>query len=838
MFLNNQDKFIATEPLHSSGEKGEKLVWETIKKVFAPRECLAYWRYPIFSQTGKFRKEPDILIADLDLGLIIIEIKSITIEQIFNINGHRWEYQNFYTNYGNPYQQAESQLFTLLDYTKKQPNLNKQVQGRVLIALPYISQEEWENRGFHRLPTNPSSLLFRNHLDNINLTLTTIEATLPLVYGNKLNSKQWQLLLTILGGSSLFLPPQHRILGSPHSKGKVLEKLRSHLHQLDLTQEKIAKQIPPGVQRIRGIAGSGKTVLLCQKAANMHLKHPEWKIALVFFSRSLYEQIISQVDQWLRYFSNNQTSYKRHNKNFLILHAWGSQKQAGLYSLICQKVKKIKLRVNDTQSNTPNEALGEACFYLLKEAIIPQLFDAILIDEGQDLIVEKWKYNHKQPFYWLAYQALRPANPFYPEQKRLIYAYDELQSLYSFNLPTATELFGEKLGHLATGKYQDNINKTEIITRCYRTPYPILNLAYGIGMGLLRPLGLLTGIKDKQEWEMLGFEVRGNLKIGEKVTLKYKLENAPSPLNKFGKKDLINFQVYYSRQQELAALADNTYQNLRYDGLRPSKQILVIILGTGSEAIKLENQVATTLIKRGIEIYLPGTKSPNLIDIKEQNHNPNKFWNEGAVTISRIHRAKGNEAEIVYLIGLDNIAKDESNIALRNQLFIALTRTKAFVNISGIGKYLMYEEMRQVIGSGDNFTFNYHQAPLREIRITDKAELLERFALGSRNFEQIDLQQANLAGIFLENANLIGANLKQANLRSAHLDNAKLIAADLSYSDLSYSSLKKAKLVNANLNNANLAYADLTSADLTNANLTGVNLSTCKLNEANLPSSG
>ena len=65
-----------------------------------------------------------------------------------------------------------------------------------------------------------------------------------------------------------------------------------------LQQEKIAKTIPPGVQRISGIAGSGKTVLLAQKATNIYLCHPQWDIALVFFCWALYEQM--QVDHWLR----------------------------------------------------------------------------------------------------------------------------------------------------------------------------------------------------------------------------------------------------------------------------------------------------------------------------------------------------------------------------------------------------------------------------------------------------------------------------------------------------------------------------------------------------------
>ena len=86
------------------GEKGEQIVWHSVKSAFADKDCLAYWRYPVFD--SNIRKEPDILIADYDLGLIIIEVKSIKIEQIVSIQGYRWQYQNFYTEYGNPYQQA------------------------------------------------------------------------------------------------------------------------------------------------------------------------------------------------------------------------------------------------------------------------------------------------------------------------------------------------------------------------------------------------------------------------------------------------------------------------------------------------------------------------------------------------------------------------------------------------------------------------------------------------------------------------------------------------------------------------------------------------------------
>ena len=110
-------KFITTEPLGKSGEASEEKVWDAVRSAFAERNCIAYWRFPIFSKVGEHRKEPDILIVDRDLGLIIIEVKGLTIDQIREINGHRWELKNFYDYpYDNPYQQAENQLWALMGY--------------------------------------------------------------------------------------------------------------------------------------------------------------------------------------------------------------------------------------------------------------------------------------------------------------------------------------------------------------------------------------------------------------------------------------------------------------------------------------------------------------------------------------------------------------------------------------------------------------------------------------------------------------------------------------------------------------------------------------------------
>lgn len=711
--INEQGrKFIETEPIGKNGEHCEQKVWDACKKAFADRECIGYWKYPIFSKTGESRREPDTLIVDREIGIVIIEVKSISIDQIVSVNGHLWQFQNFYQKQGNPYQQAENQLYALLGYCDREEIIRRQVKGRVVVALPLISEKEWQERGFDRLPSCPP-IIFKEHLGT--KLIKRIEHS-PLVQsGKNLNDEQWELLLAVVGGTPVLrktLSKSITVTQDNKTRSSIINQLRERLYELDLQQQHIGLEIPPGAQRIRGIAGSGKTVLLCQKAANMHLKHPDWDIALVFFTRSLYDQIVDLVDKWIRHFSCGELDYKSNvqaQSKLRILHAWGAKNRAGFYRLICKEHNQHPLAaIKNTQ---PNEGLATVCKQLMQNIDITPMFDAVLVDEGQDLAVdpEKLKFEDKQAIYWMAYQSLRPCDRSQPEQRRLIWAYDEAQSLDTLKIPTAKELFGEELSQLISKgrQYKGGINKSEIMHRCYRTPGEILTAAHAIGMGLLRPDGMLSGLTRKDEWESIGYEVQGAFREGQEITLHRPPANSPNPIPTLWGEPVIQFNTYSSRQEEFTVLAENIKHNLEYDGLKPSRQILVLIIGNFYEAMKLETYVAEFLMQQGIDIFVASAVRLNQLNPKYPSNDPDSFWFEGGVTISRIHRAKGNEADMVYVIGCDSVAKNESNINLRNQLFVGLSRARGWVSLSGTGHYPMYDEIRKVIESGNTFTFTY-----------------------------------------------------------------------------------------------------------------------------------
>ncbi len=82
-------EFIVTEAFGGPGEQGEARVFEAVKAAYAGEEALGFWRYPLV--TRETVREPDILIADPELGLTVIEVKSLPLDMLAGVVGYRWD---------------------------------------------------------------------------------------------------------------------------------------------------------------------------------------------------------------------------------------------------------------------------------------------------------------------------------------------------------------------------------------------------------------------------------------------------------------------------------------------------------------------------------------------------------------------------------------------------------------------------------------------------------------------------------------------------------------------------------------------------------------------------
>ena len=120
----------------------------------------------------------------------------------------------------------------------------------------------------------------------------------------------------------------------PDSRGAKLKALEASIATLDQEQGRAVVETVDGVQRIRGLAGSGKTIVLALKAAYLHVQHPEWRIAVTFQTRSLkglFRRLITT-------FCLGQTGDEPDWTRMRVLNSWGSPaggRDDGLYLEFC-----------------------------------------------------------------------------------------------------------------------------------------------------------------------------------------------------------------------------------------------------------------------------------------------------------------------------------------------------------------------------------------------------------------------------------------------------------------------------------------------------------------------
>ena len=130
----------------------QSMVWKAVKVAFQQEEGAAYYRYPIADVRGFSHYEADILLALRHYGLFLIEVKGLYIHNIRAIQGPVWQTQHLRPSQEYPVSQARNQVFALKEWLKKAGGA-RNPYVHFVIALPFISREDWHSRGLADLPS-------------------------------------------------------------------------------------------------------------------------------------------------------------------------------------------------------------------------------------------------------------------------------------------------------------------------------------------------------------------------------------------------------------------------------------------------------------------------------------------------------------------------------------------------------------------------------------------------------------------------------------------------------------------------------------------------------------
>jgi len=402
--------------------RGEHKVFEALRDNL-PEDYLVYYNIPV---RGRY---PDFIIVGPDLGLVVLEVKDWRLDSIIEATWDRVVLRegNNELIINNPIQQAREYILEAVNMLKHHSILS---DGNYLsfswgygVIFPFLSKKDIKT---------PS--LFGPSLS---------EALGPdfVLTNDDLTSDQLLVQLSRLIPS--WVPPLKPL--NPIQMDEIRHVLYPEIHIgwgytdreivqiMDREQERLARALGEGHRLLRGVAGSGKTVVLICRVRHLRACYPEWRILVLCYNRVLADYLRDTIgpDPQLEVF---------HYHSW----CWRELESAGIP---IPERPDLKEEVNKYWDQIIPQLLLKA----YEEGHIKLgMYQAILIDEGQDF-ADDW--------YRTLLRALDPTT------NSLFIALDSSQTIYK------RKVSWKDIGIQVIGR-------TRVLRVNYRNTRPILTTAY------------------------------------------------------------------------------------------------------------------------------------------------------------------------------------------------------------------------------------------------------------------------------------------------------------------------------------------------------------------------
>lgn len=463
-----------------------------------------------------------------------------------------------------------------------------------------------------------------------------------------------------------------------------MASIEAEIANFDQKQRYIALVDVGGPARIRGLAGSGKTVILAMKVAHLHLNNPQAKILVTFYTKSLRRTIKNLITKFYRHYSESDPNWKRIH----IRHGWGGSTLPGVYSDACRRhaVRPLTLQEARQRPSGRRSPFEAVCEHLLSSTEIYPYYDHVLIDEGQDFPVS---------FYQLCFYLAKGET----DRKSIVWAYDELQDIMNVQIRQPRELFGvdendralvdldRSSAHLPPGATND-----AVLEKCYRNQRDVLVVAHALGFGVYGEI--VQMLESEEHWRDVGYDLEaGSLVKGQHVQIRRPNQNSPLQIQDAPGLPLIDWHTAKDMNEEIDWIVSNIKSFI--DGGLSPEEIVVISLD--------DRNAKAYLSKISKELSYADIASNNVI---ADPYNEPPFSISGKVTLSTVYRAKGNEGSAVFTVGVDAVEKRSRSG--RNKIFTAFTRSKAWLRVSGMGPQAdsIFNELEQACDQAPIISFN------------------------------------------------------------------------------------------------------------------------------------
>lgn len=632
----------------------EKIVLKSYLEAFGDRKQLTILCEPSLARSTV--RPPDFVLVDETYGVHVFEIKGHKIDGILSMVAGEFEVvMGNKPRKINPIKQVRRAMFDIKNAAEYFAEQDLTIPFVYWVVFPNITRAAWRQKWGDNC-FFPDELIFYNDIRKeqiVNLLENATKKQLAKSNQNEFDSSQLIYVWKCFGDSSpLSSPPEPPRNIPEDTLGSYFDKIAASYKRLSDEQQKLAEQDWSGGPRlIRGVAGSGKTIVLAAHVARLITQYEKQqrsllgnkkkKILVVCYNRTLQELLHEKIN--------------------------GCCKQRGMplddSQQVCLDIKHMNSLFHDLAKHTNNymweyqkirngdeESIKLQSEYYLSKIIdfsqkYPDHFkslqyDAIYVDEGQDFL-ENW--------FKILFMLADKKNNASPN---LFIFYDDAQNLYGRNRPT-----WERIGIKVTGR-------STVMSNCFRNTCEIIETAFNVLVG--------------------SFCTRMDRSLNAFADVHY-LEKEKNLISREGEYWRVNFatknykwptvKLFSSRKEEMENIRKTIEFFVHHERVNVSD---ILVLGPSQQHLDEFSD------------YLINESSIQTHKAYAEYNKDKHIFNQGKLTVSTIHSAKGYDSFVAIILS----ANEFSDLSLdhRATFYVGCTRARELLIVSGYANSGMFRE--------------------------------------------------------------------------------------------------------------------------------------------------
>lgn len=592
------------------------------------------------SLARKTTRPPDAVLVDPVAGVHVVEVKGVSLAQVEAVEPgglFKIRYSGG-TGSKNPVSQARNAMFDVRDATARSFDGELSLPFKYWVVLPSVSRSEWFGR-WGEGAYAPPELLFADNLPHLADTLRGVgERQLANRGLDRWPADQFACVWGAFGDSSVLyhVPEEREARRVPEATlGELFDEAAESYKTLSDEQQKLSSQDWSGGPRlVRGVAGSGKTIVLANNLARrlsrglgdggtLFETGERPRLLAVCYNRTLAPFIKQKIDLAFRQRTGRslpEDAVEVWHYNRLLYHL----SRKGLWRYHKVEDADDEARVGRYLAELEH-ARGDQAGLLAEVA-----YDAIYVDEGQDFLEGDFR---------LLKGLCRTTDGGEPD---LHVFYDDAQNLLGRRRPNWKSLGLNLVG-----------GRSHVMTQCFRSTRPIVEASFNVLYGRFADSGV--GLPTKEFGDIATLEEKGLIEDeGDRYGVRFAVRDGIPP----------RLTIAPSLQEERRNLVERLRWLTEDQKVRP-EDILVL-----AHSWRRVEGLAEVIRSAGI---------PSVVEVHVARDDQDRILKRrGCLTLSTVASAKGYDAYCALLASANDFPTDVTG---RASFYVGCTRAIEYLEV-------------------------------------------------------------------------------------------------------------------------------------------------------------